>query len=692
MRKKLYAIGLTLLLLVSFSGGAAAEMTPPIDMPYESYTYSLEGDPLVTPAPYVCQSTVQAHDLGLDNFKDLADIFYDGQFLYVCDSGNNRIVITDTSMQLQAVIDKFQYEGQEQSFQSPTGVFVNDEAIYIADSLNGRIVIFDRTTRQAIKIFGRPSINLLPEDYTYTPTKVTVDAANRIYVIAQGINRGIIELNENGEFSTFLGAPAVVPDLIGLIWRRFASKEQLARLDKFVPTEYDAVSMDENGFIYAVSKNSEGNPFVKLNLQGTDVLQYFYTFGDEDYKDSAGTSSTPYFVDMVVSEQNNYFLLDSQQGKIYTYTADGDMMYAFGTNGSQKGSFNSASAIELVGDRLFVVDSSKGTITIFQLTEFGKTVGEAIYANNQGNYEQAHSLWKSVLSECSHYPMAIIGLSNIEIKDGNYNEAMEQLKAIHASDTYADAFEKWRDNFLRNNLVAVILGIVLLAIVVIVLPRIIRRIPVAQKVRRTKLYKEYSYSTYTMLHPFDGFWDIKREKRGSLHGALILLGLFTVLYGVRAQFSGYLVTGTTSNKINSVYECLMILLPLFLWIVANWCFTSLMDGDGSIKDIFIFTCYALKPYIIFSIPLFVLSHLLTAEELVFYQVLNSISLIWTLLLLFIGMMMTHDYSLSKAVLTVLCTLVGICLILFIGLLFLNIVQDVVQFFMDIYSELSFRAY
>ena len=117
-----------------------------------------------------------------------------------------------------------------------------------------------------------------------------------------------------------------------------------------------------------------------------------------------------------------------------------------------------------------------------------------------------------------------------------------------------------------------------------------------------------------------------------------------------------------------------------------------MEGEGSLKDIFIATGFALKPYIYLSIPLFIMSHVLTSEEAVFYTVLNTISIIWVVALLFFGMMMTHDYSLGKALLTLLLTLVGICLILFISLLLVNLVQEVFAFGFNLYKEILFRFY
>lgn len=129
-----------------------------------------------------------------------------------------------------------------------------------------------------------------------------------------------------------------------------------------------------------------------------------------------------------------------------------------------------------------------------------------------------------------------------------------------------------------------------------------------------------------------------------------------------------------------------------MWIVANWCFTTLMDGKGTVKDITIATAYALKPYIIFGLPMLLLSNIMTVSEVPFYNIFDAVILAWIIMLLFTGLMMTHDYSLGKAIVTTVLILVGICLIIFIILLAVSIAQNVYQFFYNIYQELSFRTY
>ena len=181
-----------------------------------------------------------------------------------------------------------------------------------------------------------------------------------------------------------------------------------------------------------------------------------------------------------------------------------------------------------------------------------------------------------------------------------------------------------------------------------------------------------------MFHPFDGFWDLKREKRGSFWAANILMILFALLYGLRAQFSGYIFTGALPTQINAVFETGKVLIPLFL-----------MDGEGSMRDIYTATAYSLKPYIITAVPLWLLSLCLTEEEAFIYTSLSTIVTVWTLALIFFSMMVTHDYTLSKGIITAVLTLVGICLILFIALTFTNIIQKIYDFGFDIYSEMNY---
>lgn len=661
------------------------------DRTYESYTYGAEGtqSALTVPAPYTVQRELTAADLGLaEPFSELSDIVHDGSgTLYLSDTGNDRVIVTDLSdpsAPRTVQLHEFTLDGAADALGRPVGLCLSDTLLYVADTENARIVVFDRSTLSAVRVLERPQIPILGADYIYQPMKLGVTAAGHIYVIAEGVNQGLIELDENGAFVTFLGAPAVVPDLLSLIWRRFATPEQLAQMEKYVPTEYDAMQVDDAGFIYAVSKNSEDRAFAKLNHQGNNVLGELGQLGDRD-------GNKPYLADLV-ADDGVYWLLDPKQGKVFVYADEVGLLFAFGTNATQKGCFSSASAMEVVDGELYVLDGLKNTVTVFAQTAFGRDAIAATRRQKAGKYEESTVYWEKVAQQCAHYPPAQIGLAQVKIDAGEYKAAMAAAKAIGAKDVYDDAFDRQRDALLRGNLLWVVLGICAIAAAAVLVPRLVRRTAAYRRLAGAPLWQQLRYGTYAAFHPFDGYWEIKRAKKGSMPAALIILGLFTLLYAVRAQFSGYAVTGVIGSKVNVLFECLTVLLPLLLYVVANWCFTTLMDGEGTLRDVFIAACYALKPYVLLSVPLLLLSHVLTAEEAVFYQFFNVVCWAWVIGLLFFGMLATHDYTLARGIGALICTVIGICLLLFIGLLFINVTQDVIGFVWDIYEEVSYRMY
>ena len=292
----------------------------------------------------------------------------------------------------------------------------------------------------------------------------------------------------------------------------------------------------------------------------------------------------------------------------------------------------------------------------------------------------------------SGYILAQVGIAKTDMQHRDYRAAMKRLKPINERELYADVFERMRDEFIKNNFYKLIAAAVVSAAAAVVINRLLRKSEAYNRIKQSDTLRYLRYTRYLIFHPFDGFWDIKREKKGNARTALIILALFILCYGIRAQFSGYVVTGIISSEINALYSIAMIIIPLGFWVVSNWCFTALMDGEGNMKDIFTASCYALTPYVLFSVPMFIFSHILTSSEAAFYNVADTVCLIWVLLLLFFGMMTTHSYSLSKSLLTAVLTLVGICLMIFILLLITNVMQQVIVYFYNIYKELLFRTY
>ena len=134
-----------------------------------------------------------------------------------------------------------------------------------------------------------------------------------------------------------------------------------------------------------------------------------------------------------------------------------------------------------------------------------------------------------------------------------------------------------------------------------------------------------------------------------------------------------------------------VLVILALWVVANWCLTTLFEGEGSFKDIYIATTYALGPLPLFLIPATIASNVVLTTEVQIVNLVVTIGFIWALMLIFFGTMVTHDYSLGKNVITVLGTIVGMVAILFVVFLFSTLFTDMVSFVTSIVTEIQYRA-
>ena len=129
---------------------------------------------------------------------------------------------------------------------------------------------------------------------------------------------------------------------------------------------------------------------------------------------------------------------------------------------------------------------------------------------------------------------------------------------------------------------------------------------------------------------------------------------------------------------------------MLLWATANWCLTTLFDGEGSYKDIFVATCYSLLPLPMLVIPATIASNFVTSSEVEIVNLLMSLAFVWMAFLVFFGMMVTHDYTLGKNILTILGTIVGVAFIMFVAALFSSLLAKIVSFVVGIVQELTYR--
>lgn len=202
--------------------------------------------------------------------------------------------------------------------------------------------------------------------------------------------------------------------------------------------------------------------------------------------------------------------------------------------------------------------------------------------------------------------------------------------------------------------------------------------------------KSLKFSLYCITHPFDGFWDLTHEKRGTIAAANTILILTLLARILKLQFTSFIFLRVYWPEINIFLYMASILFPLALWCVCNWGLTTLFDGKGRLSQVYMATCYAMTPYPLIQFPLIVFSHFVTVDEAEFYTVLSAFSLVWAALLILAAMSQIHEYKMSKTIVATIATGFGMLVMIFILLLFFSMISDGVAYFISIGREILFR--
>jgi len=198
------------------------------------------------------------------------------------------------------------------------------------------------------------------------------------------------------------------------------------------------------------------------------------------------------------------------------------------------------------------------------------------------------------------------------------------------------------------------------------------------------------YAFYIIRHPIDGFYDMRHENRGNLGSVFIILGCLAVTKVIRSQYSGFLGTDIDLTRYNVLRDILDIAVPLLLWCAANWSVTALMDGEGRFVDIFMAAGYALTPLAFANLAATAMSNVLALDERGFIGLVDGAGYVLTGLLLFLGTLTIHQFTVRRTILIVLLTVMGGVFIIFLIVLFAGVLDKMLNYFLSMYTEVKMR--
>lgn len=205
------------------------------------------------------------------------------------------------------------------------------------------------------------------------------------------------------------------------------------------------------------------------------------------------------------------------------------------------------------------------------------------------------------------------------------------------------------------------------------------------------LREKFKYTFYVILHPFDGFYEVRHREKGSVLLALLMVLWFGFSFSMNRRYASFVVNYVNPRAVDCRLEIIGVLAAVVLFATANWSITCLMEGEGRFKDIFTIIGYSMLPMGLLFLPATLVSQFIVSDEESFYYVILGVSIIWFLLLMLIGIMTIHNFGFGKTIMTLLLTFVSMLFIMFILLLLSSLIQQVYGFFQSIYTELILRV-
>lgn len=674
-------------------------ITVSADEAYDSYTYWSDvgdEDKAVYNRPmYSADYAIDSFSLGIAELSKINDITFDKENnLYILDSAS-RIVVLDSNYNLIREIGLI--NGTE-SYVDAKGIYIaKDNTAYICDT-EGHRILHINTDGSLINIITLPESNLIPDDFDFRPTNMVIDEYGYTYILSDGSYYGALLYDTDMAFLGFYGANTVDSSLGSVFTniknRIFPNNTKKGNSTKRLPFCFVDLAIDNKGFIYTSTGYTDTSrkgqvkklgPGLGNNILNSDDISFVDTKINTSY--NKGSVSKQDIFDIEVDDNGFVYGLESAFGKVFVYDSSCRILSVFGGGmgfGTQVGTFVTVSslAIKNNGTEVLVADSATNKITLFKITEFGEKIKNLIKLTNEGDYIGAKEGWEEVISMDNNFQPAYGALARAYINEGDYETALELAKKGYDRETYAIAFE-----YKRNDLINEYFAVIFIALAVFIVLFITFLVVSTRKQIKFIRNKQLSLMFSVLIHPSNSFTEIKEKKQGSILLCVISVLLFYIGTILQTLKGGFLFTIYDAASFNSLWLFVKTAGLVVLWIVANWMVCTLLGGKGRFKEIAIVTCYSLLPLIFEKFLRLVLTNVLLPTEASFLNILSAIAIIYFLILMIMGLIKIHDFSMGRLIGTSALSLGGVAAIVFLVITIVILVQQFGGFIVTVVSEL-----
>ncbi|MCR5331623.1 MAG: YIP1 family protein [Lachnospiraceae bacterium] len=651
--------------------GTAAPLEARADAPYKTYTVDGYGSVSPTQTAYLPYTTITK--IGEETLVGPTDfsLMEDGS-LYILDSGNKRVVVSDNEYELVMTFG-------EGILQGPRGMFVTaDKTCYIADRDAKTIWVFN-AAGELINSYTKPVEAMYGDGQDFKPLKIVVNSSGTMYIICESNTNGIVEISpvEDGTFLGYFGTNSTDTSIWRIIWRAVLTDAQRAKMQSNIPATPDNMAIDDKGIIYTVTRGEKAESLKRLNIAGVNMIE------PESYEDLPAA--------VAVGNHDNVFVV-SQEGYIYEYSNEGNLLFVFGGSDDGDNRIGLSTKVEAIkvgnDDKIYVLDSDKAQIQIYETTEFVDHLHDALNLFSKGRYTESKEPLSRVLEMNNLFDYANMAMGKALYKEENYDEALKYARLSKDLDGYSDSFWEIRNTWLKHHLTAIVLVIAAIVIVIKLIGFLDRKHGVLRgpkafigRIKEKKLVKQTGYMFYFMRHPIEACYGVKHYGSVSVLSSNILLAVMILFYIINKYFCGFLMKTVREGSYDIVSDIGMILIALLLVVGCNYLMCTINDGEGRLKEIYCSLIYSFSPFIAFMPVIFLLSHVVTNNEEFFVTFGRLFMFCWIAVLVFISIKEINDYTVKetfKIIFLTLFTILIVCLLAFIIYVLWAQVIDFVQ--------------
>lgn len=617
-------------------------------------------------------------DLGLNGAQDL---YIANDIMYIADTGNARVLAVDLAAGIATEIGVG-------ILTKPTGVSADEEGrIYVADS--GAELAYRFLPDGTLDFtFERPTTPNYGEGEKYTPMKIAAAEGGGAYIISDGTQAGVIHMSGSGSFLGYFASNEVDKGIFDTLLDYILTDEQRSRLPQATPPSFENIFRGADGLVYTINRGSTST-IKKHSINGVDMLA-----NNENMPELSSLA------DLCVTEDGRMITVDSS-GYITEISFDGFLLCRFGgpANGSEKiGLFSVPEGIGTdSASNIYVLDAGRNYVQVFTPTYVQKQIQTAISLYNNGDYDGSLQILNDVMkyNNSSYFAHLYLGLNYMQKTD--YAAAQEHFKIANAKEQYSDAYWEARNVWLQENMMTILLVLIILTAVILVLRFLNDRLEIFagvgrhwEKLKKKRFCFDMTQIAYGFKHPIDNAYEIRKGHTGTYLSATILYGLTFLLIVLWQTASGFIFSVRARDfSLPNIF--LLFVGAVGLFLISNWFISSINDGEGTFRSMYIAVAYSMAPAILILPFIILFANVATIDETYLIQTALGVVILLCAINIFLSIVEVHQYSVRQTVGNILLTFFFMAVIILAVSIAYLLMKQIVDFVSSIIVEVSLRA-